>query len=580
MKLLSLNKLFSFLILILITSFSVVAEEAIDIWKKDTSKQDTKKLIEKDSIKKKIEKNNFDDQVNKSNIQIANTISSSTLETKIYGIKDPDENNFTLDMWKNTDGKEIKNTIARINKLKLSKSAENLLINTLMSYSYSPKNMSDEEFLNIKINWLMKNNKDEVLEEFLNKNDSFYNKKKVIQYLVDKNIAKANLKEGCEKVNYISKDIKDSYLEKFKIYCLIFNDKKNQAQLLFDILREQKLSNNFFNDKINFLLGIKDRTDQKIKDDNLLNFYLSSITVDSFKYEPNSKTSKVIWEYLNSANLIQIEDIGNKEKISSLEIAANKGTLDKSKIYEIYSKKPFDLNSLINAENIHQNLDGIDSRSLIYQKFLLSDNVENKINLLILLDNLFKKDKLTNINKKFMSEQLKELNFDDIPDEYKNFVKKNIISEIEYMLGRIKYDDKILHRSRVLRFYTEKNTSKQKAQKDLDNIFKKIKKNKKYFFSAKDLVLVEALEVDGLKIPKEIKHREISKKYDIPKSLRDLVEKGEVGLLALKFVEIIGEDKLSNLGPETVYFITNILNKAGLLQFRNEVIISSLPSRT
>ena len=483
-------------------------------------------------------------------------------------------------MWKNTDGKEIKNTIARINKLKLSKSAENLLINTLMSYSYSPKNMSDEEFLNIKINWLMKNNKDEVLEEFLNKNDSFYNKKKVIQYLVDKNIAKANLKEGCEKVNYISKDIKDSYLEKFKIYCLIFNDKKNQAQLLFDILREQKLSNNFFNDKINFLLGIKDRTDQKIKDDNLLNFYLSSITVDSFKYEPNSKTSKVIWEYLNSANLIQIEDIGNKEKISSLEIAANKGTLDKSKIYEIYSKKPFDLNSLINAENIHQNLDGIDSRSLIYQKFLLSDNVENKINLLILLDNLFKKDKLTNINKKFMSEQLKELNFDDIPDEYKNFVKKNIISEIEYMLGRIKYDDKILHRSRVLRFYTEKNTSKQKAQKDLDNIFKKIKKNKKYFFSAKDLVLVEALEVDGLKIPKEIKHREISKKYDIPKSLRDLVEKGEVGLLALKFVEIIGEDKLSNLGPETVYFITNILNKAGLLQFRNEVIISSLPSRT
>ena len=53
MKLLSLNKLFSFLILILITSFSVVAEEAIDIWKKDTSKQDTKKLIEKDSIKKK-----------------------------------------------------------------------------------------------------------------------------------------------------------------------------------------------------------------------------------------------------------------------------------------------------------------------------------------------------------------------------------------------------------------------------------------------------------------------------------------------------------------------------------------------
>ena len=35
-----------------------------------------------------------------------------------------------------------------------------------------------------------------------------------------------------------------------------------------------------------------------------------------------------------------------------------------------------------------------------------------------------------------------------------------------------------------------------------------------------------------------------------------------------KFVEIIGEDEISILDPETIYFITNILNKAKLIKFR------------
>ena len=46
----------------------------------------------------------------------------------------------------------------------------------------------------------------------------------------------------------------------------------------------------------------------KVKDDNLLNFYLSSVTIPNFKYEPNAKTKKSIWEYMNAANLISIED--------------------------------------------------------------------------------------------------------------------------------------------------------------------------------------------------------------------------------------------------------------------------------
>ena len=111
----------------------------------------------------------------------------------------------------------------------------------------------------------------------------------------------------------------------------------------------------------------------------------------------------------------------------------------------------------------------------------------------------------------------------------------------EFKLGKIKYNDKIIHKSRIIRFYTEKGTSKQKSQKDLNNIYKKIRRNKNYFFSAKDLALIESLKIDGSEIPKEINYEKIAKKYSIPQNLLKLAENEETGYLALKLVEIIGE---------------------------------------
>ena len=52
-----------------------------------------------------------------------------------------------------------------------------------------------------------------------------------------------------------------------------------------------------------------------MNDKNLLNFYLSSITAKDFKYTPNNQTKKEIWKYLNSANLIVLDDINDKKKI-------------------------------------------------------------------------------------------------------------------------------------------------------------------------------------------------------------------------------------------------------------------------
>ena len=578
MMLKSLNKYISFLILYILF-FPVCAEEQIEIWNK--SRKENSKTIKpeinssgdpsdnKISNAKKIDKD----------ILIEKEILDVSQEIKVYGIYDPEENDFDLNMWLRTDPDKVRASINRIDKINLSKTATKLFEKTIFSYAYPPRGMDEKEFTNFKINWMIKNKRTDLVEKFLKQNDTFYNKKKVIQYLVDENIAKANIQQGCRKINFIDKNIKDSYLEKFKIYCLVFNNKKNEARLLLDILVEQGQSDKFFNNKINFLIGVTDKTINKIKEDNLLNFYLSSITIKNFKYEPNKNTKKMIWEYLNSANLIKFDNFEDKKKLQNLEIAANKDQFDKQKIFEIYTKIPFDLNSLMQAEDIYQTLENIDGRALVYQKFLLSDNNENKIKLLFLLRDLFNEDQLSNIFAEFMSDKLKKINLDEIPESYHEAVKNNIITEEEFKLGKVKYDDKILHRSRLVKYFNGES-NKKKIQKDFNKIYKKIRKNKKYFFSAKDLALVESFASDGLEIPKDLDYKEISKKYNIPSNLLQLAKNNETAFLTLKLVEIIGEDEAYDLDPETIYFITYLLNQNNLKKIRNEILISALPLRS
>ena len=575
MKSKSLNKYISLFFLVFIL-LPLNAEEEINIWSKEKKKDTQVNKIEEPNTK--ISPGIIYSNQN-NNIEIQNEILKTSENTKIFGIYDPAENDFDLNMWSSTNAEDVRSSIKRIKKIKLSDTATKLFENTILSFAYPPQGMDEEEFVNLKINWMMDNGKVDLIEKFLKQNNTFPNKKKLIQYLVDINIAKADIKEGCKKINFLDKEIKDSYLEKFKIYCLVFNKKKNEAQLQLDILREQNQSDKYFDDKINFLLEVTNKTSTKIKDDNLLNFYLSSVTIPNFQYEPKKNTSKIIWEYLNSANLIKLDDEQNKEKIKSLEIAANNDQLDKQKIFDIYSNITFDLNSLIKAQDIYQTFDDIDSRALIYQKFLLSDNEENKIQLLFLLKDLFKKDDLSNIYVQFLSDKLKEINLDEVPESYVEVVEKNIINEKELRIGKIKFDDKILHRSRLLKYFNNEINQK-KAQKDFIKIYKKIKKNRKYFFSAKDLAMVESLAQDGLEIPKELNYQEISKQYSIPANLLKLRENNESAFLTLKLVEIIGEDEAYNLDPETIYFITHLLNQNDLKKIRNEILISALPQRS
>ena len=577
MRLKNFNYLISLLVFFLYSSF-LWSEEKIDIWNNntnnniETSNSSKKEIQEIDNTKA----SNVIKSLEKIEIQEGNKIISE--ERNVFGIFQPADYNFDLNMWSNTRAEDLRSSLKRLNKINLSKSSSEILEIVLFSFSYPPQGMTEKEFVNLKIDWLIKNDRDELIESFLKQNQEFESKGKAVQFLVDKNIASANIKDGCDKIQFIDAKIKDPYLEKFKIYCLVFNKKNSQARLLLDLLREQNLSSKFYDDKINFLLGISEKTDNKINEKNLLNFYLSSITIPNFRYEPTPKTKPEIWRYLNAANLIKLDDATNKEKIKELEIAANNNRLDKNLIFEFYKQVPFNLNNLVNAKNIYQTFDESDARALIYQKYLLSESNENKMDYLFLLEDLFKKSALNNIYPKFLSEQIEEIGVKNLPEKYREAAQSRVLTETNLLEGKIKYNDKILHQSKILKYFVE-NEDKKKIQKDIDKIFKKILKNKKYFISAKDLALADALINDGFSLPDNFKYEELSKKFEIPDNLLKLIDNEQKAFLSLKIVEIIGEDEVYQLDPETIYFVTNLLNKMNLAAIRNKVIISAFPER-
>ena len=125
----------------------------------------------------------------------------------------------------------------------------------------------------------------------------------------------------------------------------------------------------------------------------------------------------------------------------------------------------------------------------------------------------------------------------------------------------------------------ENNEKLNRTEKDFKTVYKKIKRNKKYFISIKDIVVLESLAADGVSLPNDLDYTALSSQLTIPNSLQDLASQNQIGLVMLKIVEIIGEDNISDLDPETVYFLNRILNDLNLKKIRNNILRKVLPSR-
>ena len=161
---------------------------------------------------------------------------------------------------------------------------------------------------------------------------------------------------------------------------------------------------------------------------------------------------------------------------------------------------------------------------------------------------------------------------------YKDLVKSNIEKNYK-IIKKIKFDNDILHQSKVIKHFLEDNEKISRTEKDFKSVYKKIKKNKKYFISIKDIIVLESLETDGMKLPQELNFSELSAQLTVPTNLQDLINKKQLGLLMLKIIELIGEDNIRDLDPETIYFLNRIMNELNLKKIRNNLLSEKLPVR-
>jgi len=587
MKILKLlNK--TYLSILIILSFSIAnsfsENEPVDIWNIDKEQiqenSENKELIsisESELETEKIDVFNMQTKKRSDSIKVDETLNSKGI--KIIGLYDPEDFGLKIDMWSNSNGDQLKYLFSNLDKINLSGDASELMNIVLLTNAYYPKkNISEKDFLKIKSDWLIKNNNLELIEEYLIKNDILNLHPKLTKYLVDRYLSESKLDQACKIFLNNSEPIKNNYLSKFNIYCLINNGKKDEAQLIFDLKKELGFNDQYFENKLNYLFGYTSKIDKAVSEKSILEFHLAHKTNPEFFFEPKENTNPLIWKYLAASNLLyQTSEINldELEKIELIEYATHNKNYLEDDLFQIYKRFQFTIDQFLNVKSVFKSLANIESRALLYQSVLLESDINKKIELMKLLKEAFIKDKIGNAFEEKLKDLLQDIELDQISSKHTSFYLENINTD-EKKQTKIKYNDDLLHQSKLIKYFIGEY-NQTKIEKDLNNFLKKIKKDKKYSISKKDIILIESLKSDGIKIDKKYDNLYKILDSEMPTDIQVMVNNNESASTILRIIEVIGQDELSTLDDDTLFFIISALNQLNIDSIRNKILLKVLP---
>src|SRR5210317_48687 len=569
MKILKLlnKKNLSIVIFSLFSLSSFAEDKPVDIW--NIEKQETENISEEnlstenEQVVSESSVYKMQSDKNEDSIKLDQELTSKTI--KIAGLYDPQEYGLDRNMWSNSDGSTIKKLFNNIDKYELSKDASEILNISLLTNAYYPnQNITDQEFLKFKTKWLIKNSNLDLIEEYLIKNQVTNIHPELMRYMVDRYLSQSDVKKSCEIFSKIKEPLEDEYLSKFNLYCLINYGKNEEAQLILDLKKELGFSDEYFENKINYLLGYIDEVNKEISEKSILDFHLAHRTNPEFTFEPNKDTPKLIWKYLSSSNLlykIQDVEITDIEKISTIEKATHDKNYSEEELFEFYKRFQFNINQLLNTKESYKSLSSIEGKALVYQRLLLKD--------------IFKSEGIEDAFDEELRKSLKQIDETDVPSNFTTFYNQHIKSD-EIINKRIKYNNKILHQSKLVNYFNG-DYAKSKIEEDLDKFLKKIKKNKKYSLSKKDIIFLEALKSDGIEISKKYENLYKVNKSEMPSDIQKMVDNNEIGAALLRIIEVIGPEKIEDIDDDTVYFIINTLNQLNTDSIRNKLLLKVLP---
>ena len=576
------KKYFSIIIIFLLSSVNVIAEDQpIDIWNIDKKAIETtsEAISSNEIIGVTAESNIYNMQADKKKSSIKLDQELASKEIKIVGLYDPADYGLSMDMWSNSDGLILKKLFKNIDNFDLSSDASEILNIALLTNTYYPnKNITEEEFLKFKSSWMIKESNLELIEQFLIKNQATNLHPELMKYVVDQYLSQSDVKKSCEIFSKIKEPLENEYLTKFNLYCLINYGKNEEAQLILDLQKELGFKDDYFENKINYLFGYVDESNKDISKSSILDFHLAHRTNPEFEFEPTKETPKLIWKYLAASNLlfnIQDIEITDIDKISTIEKATHDKNYSEKELFDFYKKFQFTINQLLNAKQSYKSLASIEGKALIYQRVLLAEEPKLKIELIKILKDIFESEGIGNAFDVELKNFLKQIDIEDVPSNFTTFYNEHK-NDKEIINKKIKYNNKILHQSKLVNYFNG-DYAKSKIEEDLNKYLKKIKKNKKYFLSKKDIIFLEALKSDGIQISKKYDDLYKVNQSEMPADIQAMIDNKEIGAALLRVIEVIGPERIEDIDEDTVYFIINTLNQLNVDSIRNKLLLKVLP---
>ncbi len=544
---------------ILILSFlnDLSLAEPKDIWKK------SKEIKIQDSNKKKtIQKNNSNNDLpqtvfdkEKLDLSINQINQSDKINDKevIFGLYEPDETKINLNFWtiidQGTYDRFIKNISLRNNKSFVALTEKILFTKTNLA---GFKDNGTEHLKHIA-KWLIMTQDMDLIDKVVYQNKVINSNSELIKFLFLHYLSKGKTEKACEYVNLKNISAQSIELDKFKIFCLVHKKKINQALSQLELIKETGSPDNFFIEKINFLVGISENKGG-VNFDNVFNAHLTLVTNKDYeiKFEDFSQRKDLRNYFFNSgiANQLLEKTLENssgneKNKLNELVIflerSANENLYQSKKILEIYKKYNFSFDQLFRVDKAVQELKRPESHAILYQAVLLAQKPETKIKILNSL-----REKLTLNGLKRIAEPIYFEELNKILTIRKDLVDKKTLNQIEIYNkdknnNKMEFDNNFIYSSELKKLL-KKDTSKKDKKKiiKLFNIFEKKIKNKKYQLNNKDIAFINVLKKEKIDLPGSLSKFVYNEKVYIPNEIFNAIKKKSNSEAILKTLIFLG----------------------------------------
>ena len=550
------------------------------------------------SIKKVETNNNFETQnkeelppttilqIPKTELEISN-ISQTQIEQSnrqaIFGIYDPGATNIPVTFWENVSP-EIFDSFRQTMAQGDNRRSVNQLIARVF---FSKTNLSNHEdkgvaYLNFVSSFLAHSQDTKLIDSVIDQNNLLLNNEQLLGFLINNNFSNYQIAKACKYAQNLGAEIKNFELQKFKILCLVQAKESKKALANLELIRENGFKDDFFIQKVNFLLGMLLARQGESKTDTLLNIHLSSLVDPMFnpnfsvfkgdlnktKYFFNSPfVEKILLENQDSKKEFVTED--DFALVEFLEQGSNIELFKTENIFAIYKKIIFGIEDLLNPNETYIKYNPVKGRALLYQAILLTKDQQQKLTFIDALQNSYKKSKFLNLGNKVYYQLISDI-------DQKYLTKEDQEQMVQYFesLKKKKSDletnDKFLHRSdAVFLLIDEKPESKSK--KSLET-FADLVDDKKYEVTKRDVAMINLLAQQKVYLPSSLRKFVNPDEIYIPNKIYNMLEKNENNKATLEVLQLVKSLNSSKEYARDFLVITKILDRLGFGLIKQDFI--------